>query len=256
MGPNAAWGWAGLREAPAPQQVPSAGPAPSSDNPGLVEEFGKLFDKISIIPLKRPGETSLGPPAAAGSDNPAAAGNAAERPAGQGAPIEQNGKGESAKDLWTDTGETLSRLSRPSSMISGRSVCPVAANGTPDCKLGADRLCQGKGYKEGKSLNTDSAESCSASSADPGPPAQAGRLPNGRVRHVSAVPIGGPARSGRPASISTQDHVGAFPVPLRTNCHKGMMSGMLATTRIPHFTKRNSCPCPCLPCSRGACRSP
>ena len=34
----------------------------------------------------------------------------------------------------------------------------VAANGAPDCKAGADRLCQSKGYKEGKSLDTDAAE--------------------------------------------------------------------------------------------------
>jgi hypothetical protein len=54
-------------------------------------------------------------------------------------------------------------------MVSGRTICPIAANsGTPDCKLSADRLCQSKGYKEGKSLNTDSAESCSAKVLIPG----------------------------------------------------------------------------------------
>ena len=51
---------------------------------------------------------------------------------------------------------------------SGRAACPMAANGTPDCKLGADRLCQSKGHKEGKSLNTDSAETCSAKVLIPG----------------------------------------------------------------------------------------
>ena len=47
-------------------------------------------------------------------------------------------------------------------MVTGRMVCPVSANGAPDCKVGADKLCQSKGYKEGKSLDTDSAETCSA----------------------------------------------------------------------------------------------
>ena len=46
-------------------------------------------------------------------------------------------------------------------MVSGRAACVVAANGAPDCKAGADRLCQSKGFKEGKSLDTDAAEKCS-----------------------------------------------------------------------------------------------
>jgi hypothetical protein len=53
-------------------------------------------------------------------------------------------------------------------MVAGHSACPLAANRTPDCKAGADRLCQSKGYKEGKSLNTDATESCSAKVLIPG----------------------------------------------------------------------------------------
>ena len=67
-----------------------------------------------------------------------------------------------------DAGETLSRLAKPSSMVAGRMICPVSTNGAPDCKLGADKLCQAKGFKEGKSLNTDSAEACSAKVLIPG----------------------------------------------------------------------------------------
>jgi hypothetical protein len=47
-------------------------------------------------------------------------------------------------------------------MVAGRMICPVSANGAPDCKVGADKLCRSKGFKEGNSLNTDSAETCSA----------------------------------------------------------------------------------------------
>ena len=53
-------------------------------------------------------------------------------------------------------------------MVSGRAACVVAANGAPDCKAGADRLCQSKGYKEGKSLDTDAAEKCSPKVYIPG----------------------------------------------------------------------------------------
>jgi hypothetical protein len=123
----------------APPQQGDPGPSPSpparEENPGLFNEMGKLFEKsLSILPpIKSPGDT--------------------------------------LDDLNTrakDAGDTLSHLARPSSMVSGRTICPVSANGAPDCKAGADRLCQGKGFKEGKSLTTDSAQACSAKVLIPG----------------------------------------------------------------------------------------
>jgi hypothetical protein len=67
-----------------------------------------------------------------------------------------------------EAGDARSRLASPSSMVSGRAICPASANGAPDCKVGADKLCQAKGFKQGKSLNTDSAETCSAKVLVPG----------------------------------------------------------------------------------------
>ena len=123
---------------PAPQQgepAPPSVPTAHEDNPGLFNELGKMFqNSLSILPpLKSPGETI--------DDFNARA---------------------------KDAGETLSRLAKPSSMVAGRMICPVSTNGAPDCKLGADKLCQAKGFKEGKSLNTDSAETCSAKVLIPG----------------------------------------------------------------------------------------
>jgi hypothetical protein len=134
-------------QAPAPQAAPDRAspqpgePAPSpsppaqEDNPGLLNEMGKLFEKsLSVLPtLKSPSETI-------GDFNARA----------------------------KDAGDTLSRLAKPASMVTGRMGCPVAANGAPDCKLAADKLCQAKGFKEGKSLNTDSAEKCAAKVYMPG----------------------------------------------------------------------------------------
>ena len=123
---------------PAPLQgapAPSASPPAREENPGLFNEMGKLFQKsLSILPpLKSPSETI---------------------------------------DDWNarakDAGDSLSRLATPSSMVTGRMICPVSANGAPDCKAGADKLCQTKGFKEGKNLNGDSAESCSAKVLIPG----------------------------------------------------------------------------------------
>ncbi|KYG23458.1 hypothetical protein SE92_27145 [Bradyrhizobium sp. AT1] len=123
-------GWAqsapptlGLQEQGPQAPPPPSTPAPA-ENPGLINEMGKLFDKLPSIlpPIKSPSETM----------------------------------------------NDLSRLAKPSTMVSGRVACPASSNGAPDCKQAADQLCQSKGYKEGKSLNADSAEKCSAKVLIPG----------------------------------------------------------------------------------------
>ena len=104
-------------ESPQQQQI-ELPPAPvERENPGLINEIGKLFEKSkSALPsLKSPGETI----------------------------------------------NDLSNIARPSTMVTGRAACVVASNGAPDCKIGADRLCQSKGFKEGKSIDTDASEKCS-----------------------------------------------------------------------------------------------
>jgi hypothetical protein len=125
---------------PAPQQIESPQP-PRDENPGLINEIGKLFEKSKSLlpPLKSPTE----------------------------AIDDLNAKAKSA-------GDSLSNIAKPSVMVKGRTACLVAANGAPDCKAGADRLCQSKGYKEGKSLDTDAAEKCSAKVYLPGHKRQPG----------------------------------------------------------------------------------
>ena len=113
--------------------------AAQDENPGLINEIGKFWEKSKTIlpPLKSPQE----------------------------ALDDLNSR---ATDASRDAGESLSRLAKPSLMVSGRMGCPVSANGAPDCKAGADKLCQAKGHKEGKSLDTDAAEKCSAKVYLPG----------------------------------------------------------------------------------------
>ncbi|MDA9466811.1 hypothetical protein [Bradyrhizobium sp. CCBAU 53415] len=114
----------GAQTAPPPSTPAASAPPAREENPGLINEMGKLFDKLpSILPaIKSPSETM----------------------------------------------NDLSRLAKPSTMVSGRVVCPVSSNGAPDCRQAADQLCQSRGYKEGKSLNADSAEKCSAKVLIPG----------------------------------------------------------------------------------------
>jgi hypothetical protein len=46
--------------------------------------------------------------------------------------------------------------------VRGREVCAPAANGAPDCQSAADRLCRGKGYSKGQSVDSTTAENCPA----------------------------------------------------------------------------------------------
>jgi uncharacterized membrane protein len=130
-------------QAPAQQMAPDRPaslrgeppPAPErQENPGLLDEMGKLLDKsLSVLPtLKTPSETI-----------------------------------DDLNARAKDAGAALSRLAQPS-MATGRMKCPVSANGAPDCKAGADKLCQTKGFKEGKSLEINSAEACSPKVLIPG----------------------------------------------------------------------------------------
>jgi hypothetical protein len=132
---------------PDPATTQPAGPPPAgapalpaaAENPGLFNEMGKALEKsLSILPtLKSTGETL----------------------------DDLNAR---AKDAAKNAGESLSRLATPSSVAEGRIKCPVSANGASDCKAAADKLCQAKGLKEGKSLSTDSVEACSAKVLIPG----------------------------------------------------------------------------------------
>jgi hypothetical protein len=117
--------------APTQQQQPGPDARPArEENPGLINELGKLWDKsISALPkIKSPSETL----------------------------------------------DDLNNMTKLSTMVTGRMACVVSANGAPDCKLGAERLCQSKGYKEGKSLDIDAAEKCSPKAYIPGRQRQPG----------------------------------------------------------------------------------
>lgn len=134
-----------VQQAPPDQAAPRQGePVPSApskrdDDPGMFNEIGKMFEKsLSIFPpLKSPSETI----------------------------DDWNTR---ARDATKDAADTLSRLAKPSSIVTGRMICPVSANGAPDCKAASDKLCQAKGFKDGKNLTTDSVQTCSAKVLIPG----------------------------------------------------------------------------------------
>lgn len=127
----------------APAQTPAV-PAPSPEppaqsNPGLVEEIGKLLkDSASTLRDSASGLTSKLPSA---------------RDTIEG--INNTAKG--ATDNLTRITPSLSGQS-----VSGRAICPPAGNGAPDCKIASDNLCKEKGYKEGRSVDIETSQKCSA----------------------------------------------------------------------------------------------
>ncbi len=47
-------------------------------------------------------------------------------------------------------------------VVTGHERCGTAANGAPDCRAAADATCRGKGFASGRSLDTESSQTCSA----------------------------------------------------------------------------------------------
>jgi hypothetical protein len=89
------------------EPAPSSAPPEREENPGLINEMGKFFEKtLSILPpLKTPQQTI-----------------------------------EDLNARARDAGDGLTSLAKPSSMVTGRMGCPVAANGAPNCKDGASSV--------------------------------------------------------------------------------------------------------------------
>ena len=46
-------------------------------------------------------------------------------------------------------------------IIMGRHLCPVAANGAPDCALGVEAMCRGQGFTGGRHLDIATSQRCS-----------------------------------------------------------------------------------------------
>lgn len=121
MAAESAWPQAAAQPSPPQETEAEPSPGPRKENPGLINEIGKLLEKPgSLLP------TLKGP-----------------------------------KETIDDAADALSRLTT-SPGVKGRAACPLAANGAPDCKAAADKLCQSKGFKQGQSLDVDTARNCSA----------------------------------------------------------------------------------------------
>ncbi len=133
---------AGPPPAAAPQQAAPPQPAPpqpgAKPEPGVLESIGRFFDQ---------GASSFREHI----------GRARERVDDFNSQARATGQG--AIDVTRDAVGAV--VSLPSArMVQGRQVCPVAANGAPDCQSAAERLCKEKGFSTGKSMDFTSSERC------------------------------------------------------------------------------------------------
>lgn len=156
-----------------PIAVPVEPAPPPRENPGLLNELGKLWDNsTSLLPGLTTSPSPSAPPAAPEATAPDPADPAARSlpapppaattppPAKQVAPIAPTAPP-------AVQAEPPASRSVPS-MVAGRATCPLSANGAPDCKAAAINLCVGKGFTTGSSLAIDASEKCSAKRLIPG----------------------------------------------------------------------------------------
>jgi hypothetical protein len=116
---------------PAPDQPtpPASGEAePKHENPGLINELGKLFkNPPTLLPaLKTPQQ-------AIDDFNATIKGGSGDLP------------------RWG-----------VSTTVNGHMKCLAVENSGPDCNAAAEALCRSKNYKTGKSVDTEATQSCSA----------------------------------------------------------------------------------------------
>lgn len=66
-----------------------------------------------------------------------------------------------AVDAAKGTAEAFGKLGA-NRIVTGRERCEIAANGAPDCRQAAEKLCKTKGFSTGNSLENETVERCSA----------------------------------------------------------------------------------------------
>ena len=111
----------------APAAPPPASTAPPANQPGFLDAIGRWFD-------------------------------------GSKAKLDEQMKntGDAAKSAADAAGQAAGAIvGLPGSrVVTGRQRCPPAANGAPDCTVGAEAMCRAKGFGSGRHLEVSSTESC------------------------------------------------------------------------------------------------
>jgi hypothetical protein len=70
-----------------------------------------------------------------------------------------NDAAKGAGNVVTDTAGAVARIPA-ARVIAERTLCPVAPNGAPDCRVAADTVCRSHGFASGSSVDFQTVERC------------------------------------------------------------------------------------------------
>ena len=110
--------------APQPPAAPPANSAVGSSRPGLLDKLGDLL-----------------------------------RDSADGVSTGLKDTQQRIQDINKGTLDTLTNIPL-AGFTTGRALCLRSANGAPDCYTATEKLCKDKGYTTGRSLDTETAETC------------------------------------------------------------------------------------------------
>jgi hypothetical protein len=138
------------QQAPVPpqdqtQQQPKIAPPVEPNRPGFFDAFGHWIENsVTNWNSGLKGAADVAKDAAGVAQDAAGAATDAAKGAG---------------NVVTDTAGAVARL--PSTrVIAERTVCPVAPNGAPDCRLAAETICKSHGFASGSSVDFQTVEKC------------------------------------------------------------------------------------------------
>jgi hypothetical protein len=119
------------QQQPQQQELPAEAAPPSNYRPGFLDALGRWFgdSRAAIDSQLKSTQEAIG-----------AIGNR-------------------ANDVAKDTAGTVTAMP-VARIVSGRQLCPPAANGAPDCQPGVDALCRAKGFQTGRTLDIASSQRC------------------------------------------------------------------------------------------------
>ena len=127
-----------------------------------------MLGSFALIADARPQAAGEPPPASFAPQPPAAPPPAEAQPSSRPGLLDKlgdwlrdsaDGMSTGLKDINKGTLDTLTNIP-VAGLASGRALCPRSANGAPDCYAATEKLCKDKGYNTGRSLDTESAETC------------------------------------------------------------------------------------------------
>jgi hypothetical protein len=127
------------------QQQPKIAPPVEPNRPGFIDAFGHWIENsVTNWNSGLKGAADVAKDAAGVAQGAAGAASDAAKGAG---------------NVVTDTAGAVARIPA-TRVIAQRTLCPVAPNGAPDCRVAAETVCKAHGFASGSSVDFQTVEKC------------------------------------------------------------------------------------------------